>query len=136
MTTPARERLRTLQRIQTVQKQRHRMEEWRMLELARKEQGMRETQEAMLDALNADHPLHGLFLAGLGRRVGTLSREIEEVAARRQSQAGKTLEQARRLKVAEKFVRGARILCEEEERRESFYDYLDRFGPEDGSSLA
>lgn len=132
----AREHLKSLQRIKTVQKQRHRMEEWRLVRLSHEEQQLREAQTALLDALNSEHPLHGLFLATLGRRVGALGRELEATEANRRQQAGKTLEQARRLKVAEKFVRSAETGVEEEERRESFYDYLDRHLDDGGSSLA
>ncbi|HSP25419.1 MAG TPA: hypothetical protein VLQ65_09600 [Saliniramus sp.] len=132
----AREHLKSLQRIKTVQKQRHRMEEWRLVRLSQEEQQLREAQTALLDALNSEHPLHGLFLPTLGRRVGALGREIEATEANRKQQAGKTLEQARRLKVAEKFVRSAERGVDEEERRESFYDYLDRHLDDDGSSLA
>jgi CRISPR/Cas system-associated endonuclease Cas1 len=132
----AREHLKSLQRIKSVQKQRHRMEEWRLVRLSHEEQGLRETQTALLDALNSDHPLHGLFLATLGRRVGAVGRELEAIAASRRQQAGKALEQARRLKVAEKFITTASLRVDEEERRESFHDYLDRFLDDDGSSLA
>lgn len=132
----AREHLKSLQRIKAVQKQRHRMEEWRQVRLANEEQALREAQTKLLDALNSDHPLHGLFLAGLGRRVGAMGRELDSLKASQRQQAVKTLEQARRLKVAEKFVRSAAQSVEEEERRESFYDYLDRHIDDDGSSLA
>jgi DNA polymerase/3'-5' exonuclease PolX len=131
-----REHLKSLQRIKAVQKQRHRMEEWRQVRLAHEEQALREAQAKLLDALNSDHPLHGLFLAGLGRRVGAMGRELDSLQASQRQQAVKTLEQARRLKVAEKFVRTAAQSVEEEERRESFYDYLDRYIDDDGSSLA
>jgi DNA polymerase/3'-5' exonuclease PolX len=132
----AREHLKSLQRIKAVQKQRHRMEEWRQVRLAHEEQALREAQAKLLDALNSDHPLHGLFLAGLGRRVGAMGRELDSLQASQRQQAVKTLEQARRLKVAEKFVGIAAQSVEEEERRESFYDYLDRYIDDDGSSLA
>jgi len=132
----AREHLKSLQRIKSVQKQRHRMEEWRLVRLAHDEQSLQETQTALLDALNSDHPLHGLFLETLGRRVGVVGRELDAIAASRKQQTARTLEQARRLKVAENFIKSASLRVEEEERRESFYDYLDRFPDGDGSSLA
>jgi CRISPR/Cas system-associated endonuclease Cas1 len=132
----AREHLKSLQRIKTVQKQRHRMEEWRLVRLSHEEQKLRETQTALLEALNSDHPLHGLFVATLGRRVGAVGRELDAIGDGRRQQAGKTLEQARRLKVAENFLKSAALRVEEEERRENFYDYLDRFLDDDGSSLA
>lgn len=131
-----REHLKSLQRIKAVQKQRHRMEEWRQVRLAHEERALREAQTKLLDALNSDHPLHGLFLAGLGRRLGAMGRELDSLKASQRQQAVKTLEQARRLKVAEKFVRSAAQSVQEEERRESFYDYLDRYIDDDGSSLA
>ena len=132
----AREHLKSLQRIRAVQKQRHRMEEWRQVRLAHEEKALREAQTRLLDALNADHPLHGLFLAGLGRRLGAMGRELEALTADQRRQAARTLEQARRLKVAEKFVRSAAKSVEEEERRGSFYDYLDGCVDDESSSLA
>ncbi|TVR07737.1 MAG: hypothetical protein EA385_12005 [Salinarimonadaceae bacterium] len=130
-----RDRLKSLKRIKAVQKQRHRMEEWRMVRARAQEADLRAAQEAVLDALNAEHPLHGMFLAGLGNRVGALGRAIEEAGLRSARQGALALEQARRLKVAEKFVREARREVEEEERREAFFDYLDQFAPGDGASL-
>jgi len=120
------ERLRRLKRLQDVQKQRHRLEEWKLARLRQEENGLRKAQEEVLDALNADHPLHGLFLAGLGARVGSLGRAISAKQRAGAQQAVKTLEQGRRQDVAEKFVRRARRDADEEERRTDFLDYLDR----------
>ena len=117
------------------------MEEWRQVRLAHEEATLREAQAKLLDALNSDHPLHGLFLAGLGRRLGAMGHELEVLSATRREQAVKTVDQARRLKVSEKFLMTAARSVEEEERRESFFDYLDRHSldrdaDDDGSSLA
>ena len=122
----ARERLMRLKRLQEVQKQRHRLEEWKLARLRQEENGLRKAQEEVLDALNADHPLHGLFLAGLGARVGSLGRAIAGKQRAGARQAVATLEQGRRHEVAEKFVRRARRDADEEERRTDFLDYLDR----------
>lgn len=122
----ARERMRRLKRLREVQKQRHRLEEWKLARLRQEENGLRRAQEEVLDALNADHPLHGLFLAGLGARVGSLGRAIAGKQRAGAQQALKTLEQGRRREVAEKFVRRARREVEEEDRRNDFLDYLDR----------
>ncbi|MCG6121766.1 MAG: hypothetical protein MEP57_03530 [Microvirga sp.] len=130
-----RDRLKSLKRIEAVQKQRHRLEEWRMVRARAEEADLRAAQKAVLDALNADHPLHGLFLAGLGNRVGALGRAVEEAERRSARQSALALEQARRLEVAEKFVREAGRDVGEEERREAFLDYLDQFAPGDGASL-
>jgi hypothetical protein len=122
----ARDRLKRLKRLQDVQKQRHRLEEWKLARLRQEENGLRKAQEEVLDALNADHPLHGLFLAGLGARVGSLGRAIAGKQRAGARQAVATLEQGRRQEVAEKFVRRARRDADEEDRRTDFLDYLDR----------
>ncbi len=122
----ARERLRRLERLREVQKQRHRLEEWKLARLRQEESGLRKAQEEVLDALNADHPLHGLFLAGLGARVSSLGRAIAGKQRASAQQAVKTLEQGRRHEVADKFVHRARRDVEEEDRRNDFLDYLDR----------
>ena len=131
----ARERLRRLKRLQEVQKQRHRLEEWKLARLRQEENGLRKAQEDVLDALNADHPLHGLFLAGLGARVGSLGRAIAEKQRAGARQAVATLEQGRRRDVADKFVRRARKDVDEEERREDFLDYLDRHLSGEGGEI-
>lgn len=123
----AREHYRRLKRLQAVQKQRHRLEEWKLARLRQEENGLRKAQENVLDALNADHPLHGLFLAGLGARVGSLGRAIAEKQRAGARQAVTTLEQGRRCEVADKFVRRAGKSLDEEERRADFLDYLDRY---------
>ncbi|KAA2234718.1 hypothetical protein [Salinarimonas soli] len=118
-------RLDAVKRIQSVQAQKHRLEEWRLAEVQRRENENRATREAIIAALDGSNPLHGLFVAAGAKRLEALSAQGHRLAAERAAQAGAALEQARRVKACEKLVAVAELACEEERRRLELLDYLD-----------
>jgi regulator of protease activity HflC (stomatin/prohibitin superfamily) len=132
--TNAFRRLDSVRRIQAVQSQKHRLEEWRLADVQRREAETRAAAEALIKALDGDNPLHGLFVAAGAKRLEALSAQGQRLAAERAAQAARALEQARRLKACEKLLAVAEAACEEERRRVELLDYLDgALGRDDAS---
>jgi len=96
------ERLRKIRRIQRVQEDLHRLAEWRLSVLAREERVLAERQEALIASLNEDDVLHGLFVEAMARRLKTLAGEAERLRAAQEVQTERVLDEARRLKRAER----------------------------------
>lgn len=96
------DRLKKLRRIQAVQADMHRLAEWRLAVLTRKEQQLTDDQTALIGTLNSDDTLHGLFVAAMARRLRALAGETEVVRAAKETQADKVLEEAKRLKRTER----------------------------------
>jgi hypothetical protein len=119
-------RLDAVRRIQAVQAQKHRLEEWRLATIRRQEAETQAATQALIDALDGEHPLHGLFVAAGAKRLESLGRQAQRLAAERVAQAAAALEQARRLKASEKLVAAAEVAYEEERRRLDFLELLDR----------
>lgn len=119
-------RLDAVRRIQAVQAQKHRLEEWRLATIRRQEAETDAATQALIQALDGEHPLHGLFVAAGAKRLESLGRQAQRLAAERVAQAAAALEQARRLKASEKLVAAAEVAYEEERRRLDFLEFLDR----------
>ena len=96
------DRLRKIRRIQRVQEDLHRLAEWRLATLAREERVLAERQEALIASLNDEDELHGLFVEAMARRLKALAGEAERVHAAHEVQADRVLDEARRLKRAER----------------------------------
>lgn len=96
------ERLRKIRRIQRVQEDLHRLAEWRLAVLAREERALAERQEALIASLNEDDVLHGLFVEAMARRLKSLAGEAERLRAAQEAQTERVLDEARRLKRAER----------------------------------
>jgi hypothetical protein len=127
-------RLDAMKRIQTVQSQKHRLEEWRLVDIRRRENENEAQRVALIQAMDGNNPLHGLFVAAGAKRLEGLSAQAHRLATERAAQAAAALEQARRLKACDKLVAVARVICEEERRRLELLDYLDgAFGAGDAS---
>jgi hypothetical protein len=121
-------RLDAVRRIQAVQAQKHRLEEWRLADLRRREGEARAASEALIRAMDGEHPLHGLFVAAGARRLEALSAQEQRLAAERVAQAAAALEQARRLKASEKILAAAQAAYDEERRRLDLVEVLERAG--------
>jgi len=98
------DRLAKVRRIQAVQAELHRLAEWRLAGLARKQQELAEEQTVLIETLNDEDQLHGLFVGAMARRLRTLAGETERVKVAHEAQTDRVLDEARRLKQAERMV--------------------------------
>lgn len=95
------DRLDKVRRIKRLQGDLHKLAEWRLAQLAQRERGLAEQQEALVASLNDEDQLHGLFVAAMARRLKTLAGETERVRAMIEAQSGRVLDEAKRLKRAD-----------------------------------
>jgi hypothetical protein len=109
------DRLDKVRRIKRLQGELHKLAEWRLAQLAQRERGLAEQQEALVASLNDEDQLHGLFVGSMARRLKSLAGEAERVRAMREVQSGRVLDEAKRLKRAD--LMAGRI--ESDERREA-----------------
>lgn len=109
------DRLDKVRRIKRLQGDLHKLAEWRLAQLAQRERGLAQQQEALVASLNEDDQLHGLFVASMARRLKTLAGETERVRAMLEAQSGRVLDEAKRLKRAD--LMAGRV--ETDERREA-----------------
>lgn len=103
------DRLAKIRRIQAVQAELHRLAEWRLASLARKQEELATEQTVLIASLNDEDQLHGLFVGAMARRLRALAGETERVKVAREAQADRVLDEARRLKQAERMVDRASV---------------------------
>lgn len=106
-------RLKTIRRVVQVKRQQCRSTDWALARLKQEEQAHLDEERAIVSALNADQPLHGLFLETMARHLRFVAQRLEAV---RQAEAGerlKQLKQKAQLKQAERMLADA----ERQERR-------------------
>jgi hypothetical protein len=89
-------------RIVAVQKQLQRIEDWKMLELKRRLKELEASQEDMIKAQSEDDIIRGELVDLAVRRLRSLVRETGQVSVERDVQAARVLDQANKLKLAER----------------------------------
>ncbi len=83
-------RLDTIRRIVEVKRQQCRATDWALARLKRDEQALLDEERAIVEALNADQPLHGLFMETMARHLRAVAGKREAV---RQEEAAEQLRQ-------------------------------------------
>ena len=96
------ERAKRLQRIVAVQQQMQRIEEWKLAELQRRLAALDASQRDLIEALNEDSVLHGLFVETTARHLNALAKESGRVDGEKAAQVPKLAEQTTRLRLAER----------------------------------
>ncbi|MGQ7792553.1 hypothetical protein ACUN0C_09110 [Faunimonas sp. B44] len=96
------DRLESLERIVGLQRQLHRMAEWRLAELERRRAENDEAQRVLVEALGGDAALHGLFVAPMASRLRSLAVEGERIGRDVDRCRAELLDVSRRLKQAER----------------------------------
>jgi hypothetical protein len=109
-------------RLLDVMKQLHRVEEYRKIELERRLNELDNTQREVIHALNTDDALHGLFVDTTARFLRSVATEAQKVARAHEVQSQKLLENASKMKQAERLKE---TLDRDERRAESETQLLD-----------
>jgi hypothetical protein len=104
-----------MERLRAVQQQLHRIAEWKLSEIERRLAGIEERRREVLVALDRDQALQSLFLDVSVRRLVVLGKERDEAGRQLEAQKTAVLEQASRLKTAERI---SADLAEAERRAE------------------
>ncbi|MGO4707451.1 hypothetical protein AB4072_16940 [Microvirga sp. 2MCAF38] len=97
-------RLRKTQRILKVQEQLQKMAEWRLASLKRQAIELRNAQEDLIQTLNHDDALHGLFVESTARRLQQLAAQEGQVEQAQSEQGKVVLDRAMQVKRTERIV--------------------------------
>ena len=102
-----RKRLQTLTRIVEVKEHQRRSAEWRLARIRKQQQIELENQLSVIAALNAEQPLHGLFVANMARHLRALDERLDALRRAEERQAAELGRQTMQLKQAERMQRDA-----------------------------
>jgi hypothetical protein len=100
--TAARER--KIKRILALQRQLHRLSQWRLGELQRQEDAIQGKQRDLIGALNDDGRLQGLFVAAMAKRLSSLADEETRLAGLKKVQKEDVWAHARRVRQSERLA--------------------------------
>lgn len=89
-------------RILALQRQLHRIEEWRLADVQRRIAALEVAQQELINALNEDDALHGLFIDTLARHLRALSEEAGQLMVEKELQSHRLIEHTSRLKAVER----------------------------------
>jgi hypothetical protein len=95
-------RLESMERVLAVQRQLRQLAEAKLTELQRREAALEASRHELVEALNGDTMLHGLFIDAMARRVRSVSTEIADLERAKEAQTKRLLEQTGRQKRAER----------------------------------
>lgn len=96
------QRARRAKRIHQVLTQLHLIEEQRKLALQRRQDELERSQQEIINALNTEDALYGLFIDTTARFLRNLAYEAQKVAEEREIQSRKVLERATKMKTVER----------------------------------
>ncbi len=100
-------RLQTLARVVEVKEQQRRSAEWHLARLRQQELTLLEDQRAVIAALNAEQPLHGLFVEMMARQLRASSEKLTALRRGIELRAAELQGQTSQLKQAESMLRDA-----------------------------
>jgi hypothetical protein len=100
-------RTQKIARMVAVQRQLHRLAEWKLVQLQRREADLHDQECSLIGSLNAEEPLHGLFVQAMAKRLASIGQESTVVGRARQSQSDIVLAECRKLKHAERMGNAA-----------------------------
>jgi hypothetical protein len=121
-------RLRKVERILAVQEKLHRLAEWKLARIEEKQAGLSSERQSLVDALNGDDRLQGLFVEAMAKRLAVLARETDRVNHEREEQVRLLFAEALRLGRTERMTEKLRRQHGEELWKRSFRDILESVG--------
>lgn len=89
-------------RVVAVQRQLHRLAEWQLMQLQRRENELHDEERHLIGSLNDDEPPRGMFARTIVKRLNAIGRETGVVGKARQTQSDVLLAESRKLKHVEK----------------------------------
>jgi uncharacterized coiled-coil protein SlyX len=106
------------QRILSVLKQLHTIEEFKKLQLQRRLSELESSQHEVIHALNTDDALHGLFIDQTAKFLQSLAKEADKVGRAKDEQSKRLLENASKMKQAER-LKDALVIVERRAQNET-----------------
>ena len=127
-------RVKKMQRIMQAQARLHQLEELKLVRLEREETRLKGEQETIIQSLNEDGALHGLFVEAMSRRLTALAREAGAVHRAQEVQSRRVMEEALRLKRSERITGKLSRQHKSAVEKKVFEDILDGIAKRDASS--
>lgn len=119
-------RLKSLEKIERVQRQMHELAVWRLTALARERDDLTENHLAMLDATQNGVAAYGNLAAAAMRRIRALEREIAVAAAEYEAQTRRALDQGTRAKLADRARESVDARYRDQEQRKELAELVER----------
>jgi hypothetical protein len=128
-------RARKARRLLNVLEQLHQIEEHKKVQLQRRYDELERSQEELINALNTDDALHGMFIDTTARFLKSLSQESQRVAEAQELQSQKLREQATKVKTAERLKDSLEQIVARRGGEQELQDVIERYTGRRGASL-
>ncbi|NIX78407.1 hypothetical protein [Microvirga terricola] len=117
--------LEKVERLRKVQEQLHRISEWKLAVLQRQITDLQGAQVVLIEALNNEDPLHGLFVEPTARRLNNLAREEDQLRQAETAQIKVTRDRAMQAKRMERFSDALSLESQRAAEKDSLLRLLD-----------
>lgn len=124
-----------VRRIVKVQQEMHRLAEWRQAELVRRENELKAAQEEIVQVFNDHDKLYGVVIEPMARKLKSLAGEETRVIRDREAQDRRVVEEAVRLKRAERMAARVEEDARHAEEKQSLRDLIEQIGGSGGASF-
>ena len=128
-------RVKKARRLLNVLEQLHQIEERKKQELQRRFTELERSQEEIINALNADDALHGLFVDTTAKFLKSLAQEAQRVSEARELQTEKLRERATKMKTAERLKDNLEQIAARRGGERELQDVIERYTGRKGASL-
>lgn len=128
-------RAKKARRLLNVLEQLHQIEERKKLELQRRHDELERSQVEIINALNADDALHGMFIDTTAKFLKSLAHEAQRVAEARELQSEKLRERATKMKTAERLKDSLEQIVARRGGEKELQDVIERYTGRRGASL-
>ena len=128
-------RERKIKRILTLQRQLHRLSQWRLAELQRQEDIIQDKQRDLIGALNDDDRLQGLFVAAMAKRLSSLADDETRVAGLKKAQKEDVWAHARRVRQSERLADLLAVTRRRDAEKKAREDLTERVGTRPDASF-
>jgi len=117
--------MQTLARIVEVKEHQRRAAEWRLARLRQEELAVQEDQRSVIATLNADQPLHGLFVETMARHLRAASEKLDALRRAIELQAAELEGRTSQLKQAERLSRDSTRQHDRAVERKELFEMID-----------
>jgi hypothetical protein len=128
-------RLHKVTRLLSVQEQLHKMAEWKAAALHRQATELQQAQAALIEILNDDEALHGLFVDARSRRLQSLAKEEAQVKGAQEAQNKVVFDRAMQVKRTERMVESLTVEHRRAQEKKDYLLLLDRLMAKSDASL-
>ena len=129
------DRAKKARRLLNVLEQLHQIEERKRLELQRRYDELERSQREVINALNTDDALHGLFIDTTAKFLKSLAQETQRVAEAQELQSEKLRERATKMKTAERLKDSLEQIVARRGGEKELQDVIERYTGRRGASL-